>query len=238
MRLVVVALLCGVRIAAADDYPVELVDRPVVLPDGATALDVSWDFRTYVQNGMRTGVTDNTDPDLSISHAIGPVWAGIGVAHDGYAWVDVDLGGPALLFGGTFSAPQPDDSYRYSQHAAVIYKGMIVPGTLAAYGSATAYLAELGGPPMQPSGHVISIDPRAGLELQIDPHWALTLASELFVPVQHSSALSERVALEVTAQALFAIRRWDFYLGGSLYDVTRSGPSTFVSLGFTKRWGI
>lgn len=238
MWRVAVALLGSVGVAAADGYPVELVDRPVVLPDGATELDVGWDFRTYVQNGMRTGFTDNADPDISVSHAIGPVWGGIGVAHDGYAWVDVDLGGPALAFGATFSAPQQDDSYSYSQHAGVIYKRAVVPDTLAAYGSATAYLAELRGPPMSPSGHVISIDPRAGLELQVDPHWAVTVASELYVPVQYSSGFTERVSLATTAQVLFAIDRWDFYINGSLYDITRSGPSTFVSLGFTKRWGI
>jgi hypothetical protein len=32
-------------------------------------------------------------------------------------------------------------------------------------------------------------------------------------------------------------RKWDFFINGSLGDITRR-PSTFLNIGFAKRWGL
>ena len=238
-----VLLVCGSRLAAADasepEYPVAVTDRPIVLPAGATLLGLSYEFRTQVFHGTRSGFTDDTTPDIVVGHAFGPVEIDLGAGELAYGSVEIDLGGPALDIGAVARFPQNGGTYGYAQSISVIHKLVLAPQQFAVFGSASLYLAESKVvDPTPVSGHVITARTRAGLEVQLAPNVALSSAALVDAPLQQSSAFHAMTALAVSAELLFAIRRWDFYAAGSLYDITRTGPATFLSIGFTKRWGI
>ena len=240
---IAVLLVWGSRLAAADvresEYPLAVTDRPIVLPAGATLLDISYELKTYVLHGMRSGFTDDTTPNVAVGHAFGPVEIDLGAGELAYGSVAIDLGGPTLAVNAFFTFPQSKDIYSYTQGISVIHKLVLAPQQFAVFGSASLSLHEIQIlDPTPASGHVITARTRAGLEIQLAPNVALISAALVEAPLQQSSAFHSITALTVSAELLFAIRRWDFYVAGSLYDITRTGPSTFLSLGFTKRWGI
>jgi hypothetical protein len=47
-----------------------------------------------------------------------------------------------------------------------------------------------------------------------------------------------QVSLGVQAFVLHALRKWDFYVGGALNNLTDDFVSTYFTFGFTKRWGL
>ncbi len=234
-----------------DRYPVEFVDRPLVHPAGMTVFDPSYQFRTHVErytdaSGVvryrRTGFADDMTPDLSVSHAFGPVdvGVGLGVLARVHASTAIPTLPVAIGVGAGFGAPQPDRRYYHSQYIRIVYKRVLVPQRVALFGSATADLAEarlFDAMDMLVEGIEVSGSGGVSVELQLSRHWCVVGRVNGGVPLYKTAAFDVHAGLGTGASVLLGFRKWDFFVDADLGDVTRR-PSTFLNIGFAKRWGL
>jgi hypothetical protein len=236
---------------APDPFPAALPDRPLVLPCGATELEISEELRTYVQTTTdmmgnvtreRSGFFDDRTPDLRVSHSFRNVEvlafiglrAGIEIAVDTFGIPRV------VKVGAAFSNVQRDGRYNHSQYANIQQKLLVVPGRLSIVSGATVSMTEALGyvDAEQVEGGIVSASLGASAYAQLAGPFAASVGAGVGAPLWQSEGFRGHADLSVDAYLHLAWRRWDVYAGGNLFDVTRPGPSTFLSAGFKKRWGL
>ena len=81
---------------------------------------------------------------------------------------------------------------------------------------------------------MLGVNSGAGATIQLPALFALSAGSYAGVPFSQSPDFGAKIALGVQAFFYYALRKWDFYVGGSLTDITRR-PSTYFTFGFEKR---
>ena len=237
MRLgavVVVALAGSVGVAAADDYPVNLPDRPILLLPGMTRLELAEDF-----SSSTTSALSNRQLDLDLAHAIGDVQVGVDLGFD--ATVDVDLDTHAfgvLELAYAAGAPQADHTLHQGQTFDLEEKLHLVPGSFALYVEAGVTLNE--NRIVDPSGALVwthtpvtygLVEP----QLQVARHLALHGLVSGNAPFAQSASVHFASALFANVGAIVILGRWDLFASYELEDVTnRRLP--FVNVGFEKRW--
>jgi hypothetical protein len=265
MRLLVVGgVLAAVRSANADPtpapppdpafgYPIEVVDRPLVLPSGVWRLDVSLDRTWYAQRivdasgNMTTILTSSGhEHDADIALAIG---AGGRVEIFGHVVFQLAEVGAAVLLDpdlGTVSVSVQDylstsyRQYEYEQHLGYSFVRTLIPQLLRIGAGVGAQLSELSVTPSgQPamSGTVVSVS--AGVQgiVQLHRRVALFAGVSMGGPISYSTGLvtDAHPTLHTYGTLNVGFHRWDLYAQGGADDLTRT-TSPWASVGFVHRW--
>jgi hypothetical protein len=245
-------LLCSRAVAdPADPYSLPYPDRPIVLPCGVTELDVSADFRTQVvtevdamgnETTERTGFADDWNTYIGVGHTFRNVEVSLALGLRTQAAVAIDtFAFPTRIeVGGAFMTPQKDGHYNHSQWLNAQHRFSVLPGRLSIGAGVTATVTEARFmvDAMTVEGGVLSA--HAGASAYVQLGWRLSMSAGVGVgaPLWESEGIPTQVAVGVATYLVLALRKWDFYVGGNLNDVTRSGPSTFFTFGVKKRWGL
>lgn len=237
--------------AVHESYPTALPDRPLVLPCGATELEISEELYTYVQsmtdmNGNMTreriGFADDYNLDIRASHAFRNVEVMAFLDQRAGATVSIDTFTipSTISVGAAFTGPQKDDRYNHSQFAAASHKLVLVPGRFSISGGARVSVTETRGivDMMDVEGGIVRAGAGATGYVQLGWRFAAQGGASFSAPLWQTDGFEAKATLEVSAFLLVALRRWDFYVGGALGDITRSEPSTYFTFGFKKRWGV
>jgi hypothetical protein len=230
-----------------EPYPIELVDRPLVLPGGATELDVWWQIQTSLQrttdaNGieMRERSSQQT-PALSVGHVFGPIKVSIDLAIGAQIRFEMLVPGQPirLWLSASTLVPQPDHRYHIDQVANVTYKRAVIPHRLALLAEATVVLAEArlhDEAGINVEGVYVYSGAGASAEVQLAQRWCLSAG------IFGGGHLYKSVPFDLHAQPgasfgiRFLLRRWDFYVNGA--SSLAFHPSATIHIGFEKRWGI
>jgi hypothetical protein len=232
-----------------DRYPIELVDRPLVMPGGVTQFDPSMQFRTYVQQTVdasgnstykRTGFFENRTPDLSLSHVFGPVQVGVGlgVYFNTYATMLVSSLPVAVRISALFSAVQPDGRYFHSQTVGATYKHLTIPHRLAIVGRVSASLEEVRAIYSGVEVEGLNTDANASITgiVQLARHWSVYVGLRTNVPIYKTADFNVGVSVGAATGVELTFRKWDFFIDTAM-GLDRH-PSTFLNIGFAKRWGL
>ncbi|HEY5923469.1 MAG TPA: hypothetical protein VIV11_17435, partial [Kofleriaceae bacterium] len=239
--------------AKPDRYPSNFAERPLQLPSGATELGVSEEFRTYVSaiademgnvRFERNGFAEDRVFEVGLTHAFGPLQveghlgrnSSVHLAFDTHAM-------PSQVFVTAVFGPfYSDNRYAHHQAAGVRHKVVLVPSRLALVGAATAVLNERrdvdSASMTETEGYSLSAGAGAAAHVQLWWRFALSTGLNGSIPIAHSEPYNPVAAINVGVYTYLALRKWDFYVGGNLFDVTRGHPSTFFTFGLNKRWGL
>jgi hypothetical protein len=225
-----------------------------VLTPGATTFEFSYGFNTHVETiddmmgnitHERTGFADDRTPELGVSHAFGRFEVGAFIDNEVMrATLDVDTRAiPGTVYFNANFSWFTDGTYRHSQEVGAHHQIVVAPGRLSIRAGAVvrvweARLNVVGMPSMQEKGTMITASAGAGPAVQLGGPFAMHGAFFVGAPLWQSQDYGGRVALGANTFLLLALRKWDFYVGGALNDITRAYPSTYFTLGFRKRWGL
>jgi len=246
--LVVAVVVSSSGFARADEpsYPIEIVDRPIVLLPGMTTLDLSEALRTSVATAMdgtmyRSSFFGDRTTTIGAAHAFGPVEVDLSVGKYASAGARLDVAPFAVAVGASFSGLYANGHYSHEQDASLAYKVHVVPEQLALFAEVYAGINErrdiVDG--QRVTGTVLFSGVHGTGEVQLTRRLGVYLGATLALPFEKSDArLTNVVTLSTDLTLLFALARWDFFAGAGIGDVTRGHPTTFLSIGFTKRWGI
>jgi hypothetical protein len=234
-----------------DRFPVAMPDRPLVLPAGATELELSYGFVTRVEavadvmgNVMyeRTGFADDYTPELRVSHAFGRFEVGGFIDNEVMrATLDVDTGAiPEVVAIAASFIYYTDGRYSYTQSLAARHQVVLVPGRFAVSGGASVYLNERKATvdAMTREGYVVGGNVGVRATVQLPARFAFQCGPYVGGPFRQSPDFEVQVALGVQGHVFYALRKWDFYIGGALNNITSDFVSTYFTLGFRKRWGL
>jgi hypothetical protein len=237
-----------VQTAAADRYPLEITDRPLALPAGATVFDIAMSFISFVLETDEMGNAIAKDRlyrrrgSLGLSHAFGNVEVGASLGtHDAGASIRIATRSiPAVVDLSAWISPeQPDGRDARGQHMGIAHNVVVAPGRFAIFSSAGVSLVEARifiAPDTLGDVHVVDIGARVVAEVQLARRLGVYASVGTSVPVAHSSSYDVKATIGTGATLLFALRRWDFWTSCSL-GLERD-PPTSLSFGITKRWGI
>ncbi len=244
--LVIVAAL--LRVASADPgYPEAITERPLVLPDGITQLEISETLPTYwqpvVSNGrMTTQITrlgDYHDTDVSLARGIGPVEAGVDAGRLLSAWLHLDTRSvpSELTFGASTNGPQPDGRTFNEQHMGIGEKLHLVPGRYALYAGAGVELVEIGElvNDVVQHGHTISVTAAITAEVQLSPRLGMYAGVSGGASTGSSNLVFLHNAIGASTTWLYAIGHWDF-VGEMAVGGLPDTPLFAISLGLAHRW--
>jgi hypothetical protein len=189
----------------------------------------------------RTAFGDERTPSISVAHAFGGVEVAAELGNDGFVGVRVDLGLPVVFGAGASFGPRyGDGSYSDVQDVSVSYKVLVAPHQFAVFAAASVGVNErrdVFATGVQAHGAELLGNVRVTAEAQLTRQLGIYTSAGIGVPIVEWS-LDSQATLGVSTEILYALHRWDFYAGGALGNVTRGHPSTFLSLGFSHRWGI
>lgn len=246
------AMLAHVAIAQpADDagkepYPIELVDRPLVLPRGATELSVNELFRTYLQtmtdaNGIETREREwDYGPGFSIGHVFGPIEVSIDVQDPVQLRFDMLVPEQPIRVSLTTStlAPQRDGRYHIDQVAYVTYKRAVIPHRLALLAGASVVLAEtrIREAGQEIEGVYVRVGAGGTAEVQVARRVCISAGASIGGYVYQSAPFGFHGRPSASLTITFLLRRWDFFVD-SHWSI-ESAPAASAFVGFTKRWGI
>lgn len=233
-------------------YSIAIPDRPLVLPAGATELEISYEFRTYVvkvidQMGnvfyRRTGFADDRTPDFRVAHALGPfeLSAGLGELARVQIKYDTKAAPGEVYVGAGFSAVQNNGSYHHNQYAGALHKIVLMPGRLSVVGGASLRLYEQLAyvDSMSVEGEAVTADASAVAYVQVWQRFAISTGVGAGARLWESEAFGgDKTSLSPFLYTYLGLYKWDFYVGGNLFNVTHGRPSTFFTFGFKKRWGL
>jgi hypothetical protein len=232
----VVVIALAARAAHADEYPDAVVDRPLNLLPGMTAVYVSEEVTSTV-----TGTLDHREPDLILAHGFGPVEIAAELGQ--YAELHASLtthGIPeSIEIYALSGVPQADDSLHVAQGASVGQRLHLVPGQLALAGgfgfvlSENRYRTETG---TLGWSNVVSGFVDARVEVQLLPQLALTAGMSGGAPIAHSAGPSYVRSTSGGGGFIITLHTWDIYANGGVSVVTDHWMP-YVNAGFSKRWG-
>jgi hypothetical protein len=250
-RTVALVALVTATHARADEFPAAIAERPLVLPCGTTQLNVSWESRTYVEamtDGMgnvsekRIGFFDDVTPDFRLAHTFRNVEVeaflgertGVNISIDTFS-----IPGEVYV-GAAFSNVQLDGRYNHSQYAGVINKFRLVPERLAIHAGASVAVGEALGilDGMSVEGGIVTVSAGASVYVQLGWRFAASAGLGTGAPLWQTDGFRAHGHLDASTYFYLGLRRWDVYVGGNLFDITRSDPATFFTLGVKKRWGV
>jgi hypothetical protein len=209
-----------VRVASAEPYPDQVVDRPLVLPSGVTEVGAS----EAVQSST-TSTFDGHQFDLFASHGFGPVEVDAVLAFDASLTFNVALPGiPAEVYvGAETGAPQNNGHLFESQSIGAAYKLVVAPELFAATFSAGASVAESRDRDLIGVlrwSNAVFVGPSASGTVQLAPFLALRAAVSFDVPVETHDTTA-RSELGIDAELIATIsNRWDFFATAGLSDLT------------------
>ena len=190
----------------------------------------------------RTGFADDRTPELRVSHAFGRFEVGGFIDNEVIrATLDVDTGAIPEAVGIVASfIHYTDGRYSYTQSLAARHQVVLVPGRFAVSGGVSGYLNERKTTvdAMTREGYVVGGNVGVRATVQLPAQFAVHCGPYVSGPFKQSPDFGVQAALGVQGFLFYALRRWDFYVGGALNNITDDFVSTYFTLGFKKRWGI
>lgn len=231
----VVALVLVARAARADEYPQAVVDRPLNLLPGMTALYVDEELSS------RPDTFDYRTPSLAVAHGFGPVevYADLGEYAELHVSLTTHRFPESIEIYGLSGAPQRDDSLHVAQGASVGQRFHVVPGLVSISSGIGIVLGEnryRDPTDMLQWSQVVSGFANANLEVQVLPQLELHAGLSGGAPLAASSGLDYSASLGAGGGLILALGTWDIYAAGGIGDVTdRRLP--YLTGGFAKFWG-
>ena len=217
-------------------YPEAVVDRPLVLLSGMTALDAVIRLESTVSKSL-----GDRAYDVAIAHAFGPVeitaelgkYAAVHVALATHSFADlVDVYGLA-------GATQPDGSLHVAQGARAAHKLHLIPGLLA-------LRAELGVTVSENryrdymnalvSSQVVGGFADAALEVQLTPGFVVIGGLSGSTPLASFNGTYSSTVSAGGGLILTLTETWDVYAHTGVIDLANT-HLPYVEAGFEERWG-
>lgn len=232
LALVVVLAVEG-SAGADEDYPITMVDRPIVMPCGMTTLDVAVDF-------------SQREPwmfDLAVAHTFRSVELRARLVGPSIsASALIALGDPrrvlTLSARTHFSAPPV---YRYYVGESLGYgqRYVVVPHWFSIGGgvSVSALHRALEMPTATDgAGSYLSAGGGAGADLQLTRSVDVSAGAGLGVPLAHSHSVpAAELTTSAHAQLAYAFQRWDFYAWVEVVNLTTT-VDAYASVGALHRF--
>jgi hypothetical protein len=133
-----------------------------------------------------------------------------------------------------------DGRYSYTQSLAARHRIVLVPGRIAVSGGVSVYLNERKATidAMTREGYVVGGNVGGSATVQLPAQFAFQCGPYVGGPFKQSPDFDVKVRLGVEGFVFYALRKWDFYVGGALNNITSEFVSTYFTLGFQKRWGL
>jgi hypothetical protein len=232
----VAALVLVAQAARADEYPQAVVDRPLNLLPGMTALYLDEELSSTPGDtfGHRT-------PDLTVAHGFGPVEVAAELGE--YAELHASLtthGIPeSIEIYALSGAPQKDDSLHVAQGVVIGQRDHVIPGQLALAGGVGFVLSEnrlrdangvLGW------SQVASAFVNARVEVQLLPQLTLTVGASGGAPIAQSAGPRYERSVSGGGGLILTLATWDIFASGGVSFVA-DDHLPYLSAGFSKRWG-
>jgi hypothetical protein len=216
-------------------YPDELVDRPLLLLPGMTAIDVAYGVHSHDQ----VRFVDDT-PDLHVAHAFGPVEIDAQIAGTAMVQVAVPVGRfpDALVFGAGMTPQAPDKTMVISQYIEAEHKLHVVPQGLAfVIGVGASYNEDhIRVPGLQ---WVRSVDAAAiaQIEIQLASIVALYSDASINLPIAASNGVQFETSFDVRAGVSLTIAHsWDLFVTAAV-AANQANTSYSLGGGVEKRFG-
>ena len=234
-------------------YPIEVADRPQLLPFGVFQLDFSLDRSSYIQdvvdaNGNTTKVVTSSghthDADLTLEVGVGTVEINARVVNDlAQLGAGVDIGFGVVSAAFQYYQQQSYRPYDYGQVISYSYRYVAIPKLLRLDASAAVRLEEYSlvstadATIVPVSGSILSAGVGAAATVQLARRVALSAGGSVGGPVAYSAGLVSERGPELGAYAALQLcsHRWDLYLQGGADDVTRIALP-YAAVGFLHRW--
>jgi hypothetical protein len=217
------------------EYPVEEVDRPLVMLDGMSELALGYSYRHDADDAVSIHHAHSLGRvELFATLTSGPVYAGarVAVTRDFVA---------SLSIGGQFgSHADGGNVYLVDPSLLALYRIARIPRRLAVYVDGGARAQALRARNVDGT-YREGVDTRAEIgastDVQLTRNFA-AFASASVGALLHSTAESERdVWLGASTGLQFSLLRWDFVAGVGLADLTDTRQfRAFASIAF--RWGM
>jgi len=207
-------------------------------------------FRTHVQKIVdtmgnvsyrRTGFAADRMIDFEVFHVFGPVEVGAGLGDDARVSAAIAVGTLPLRIGtgASIAGTYNDDRYGYVQYLGAMYKLLVMPHRFALAGGGTLYLDEArihDAAGMSIAGTSLRLGAGVSAEVQLSRRWSVYGGPSVSAPLYKSNFdLHSTVSTNLSVNLGFW--KWDIFVNTALGDVTRR-PSTFLNIGFAKRWGL
>jgi hypothetical protein len=216
-------------------YPDELVDRPLLLLPGMTAIDAAYAVHSHDQ----VRFVDDM-PDLHVAHAFGPVEIDAQIAGTAVVQIAVPFGRfpDAIVFGASTTPQAPDKTMAIAQYIEAEHKLHVVPQGLAfVVGVGAGYNEDhIRVPGLQ---WVRSVDAAAIAQIQIQLASIVALYSDASInlPIAASNGVKFETSFDVRAGvSLTLAHSCDLFVTAA---VAADQASTSYSLGggVEKRFG-
>jgi hypothetical protein len=229
-------------------YPLELAERPLVLPAGVTELSIQLERYSFIERTPKSygGVMEERQstvvPDLSLTHAFPRIEVGVGIGVRAYGGIGIDTRSvpERVTLSAAFSTEGSDGRYAHSQFVGVVHKLWVEPQRAALVGSATMEIGEVRtydetGDIVE--GQLVAANTGLTLRVQAATRCALAFGLGFGVPVIATDALDAHSVVSGSASMLIAFDSWDLSFGGAFGDVTHDVVATLWA-GIAKRWGL
>ena len=231
-------------------YPTSSVDRPVLLFDGMTTVDVSGEVEHLPDGALdlsdASAVTAHTrtTPGLALAHSFGRVRIGaygtrdaagasVAVQSSEVPWGYVELAAQDLAVGA-------GGGYDYKQSLSYFYKKLVTPHRFAFYMGFGANIAELKitlPTAVTTAGHIAAIAVNVAGEVQITERLSAALTARVDSVVDHSKELPSDQYLDAGVRIRVATHRFDLYGTFAFPDVTHT-TALAASVGALCRFGM
>jgi hypothetical protein len=220
---------------ALPEYPVEVVDRPLVMHAGMSEIGV----------GYSRG-EDESSSRIFYSHSFGRVELAAQLDTDDSSYIGVRVAPTRSLVigfrfygaGGTYA--EGGNYYRLGQSLSATYRVLHVPHRFQLNVGGGVFVEELhDDPDMGPFREGVSTTTDIGVGGYVQLARNLSaFANVSAAALVHSTAGNERDGrFSVSGGLQFALRSWDFIAGGGAGDVTDARrPFIFALISF--RWGM
>lgn len=235
---------------APPEYPAVSVDRPVLLLDGITTVDLAGELEHVpagaldLADAASTVAHTRTTPGLALAHSFGNVQ--IGVFGTRYAaGASVAVQSSTVPSGSVVLAVQDlavgeGGGYDYTESVSYDYKRVVAPHRFAfsmAFGANIAELKVTLPNRVTTAGHIAAIAVTAAAEVQITGRLSLALGAGVDSVVDHSKALPSDQYLAAGATVRFATPRFDLYGDLAFPDVTHA-TTVAAAVGVLCRFGL
>jgi hypothetical protein len=232
----VVALVLAAGVAHADDYPTAVVDRPLNLLPGMTAV-----YATEEVSSVPDSTFGHRTPDLIVAHGFGPVE--IAAEAGDFAELHASLtthGVPeSIEVYGLTGAPQKDNSLHVAQGILVGQRMHVIPGQLALAGGFGVVLSENRLPDQMGTlrwSTIASTAINARVEVQALSWLTVTAGVSGGAPLAQWGGPEFGRSVSGGAGVIVTLGTWDIYANGGVTAIPDHWLP-YLAAGFSKRWG-